>query len=217
MQSYNQASTPQCRQVSSLGYNPQEESPGKTAGMISPLARAQANTPAWQPESKFVLAVNDSPSQHADRTGLYGAERNQGHPNWHQGEVADSSDELLELGKPPSADAGAGRVLYTGGTRAREVQERPSTAEDLGLARVSSRDAVALISSTSTPVMTPSHSPLRPRTSESHLSSYPALQQHGGDGNHSISRSRQVPSSRPGTGCENIPAMRHRERKKLGG
>ena len=184
--------------------------PLKTGGTASPSARAQAGTSSlWRPESMFSPVARDSSSQQAEEKG--GAAH---------GEEEDDNFQFRQLEKPASASAEAlaERAVYTGITRVREpsnisipkVQERPSTADDLVFARSSDRDAIARISTTSSPALTPAHSPLRPRTTESHLYSEVAsgsrhasaqhvlaLQQHS---SNEDPRSRQLPPSRPGTG-----------------
>jgi len=165
-------SVPNPRQVSlqvttsPLVKNPHVGSPFKTSGTASPSARAQAGTSSpWQPESGVSPVAHHSSSQQAEGKGEAA-----------HGEEADDNFQF-QLEKPASASAEvlAERAVYTGISRVSEpssipkVQERPSTADDLAFARSSYSDTIARISTTSSPALTPAHSPLRPRTTESHL------------------------------------------------
>ena len=192
-------------------------SPPKTSNASSPHARPQSRSHSWQPESRFLRPPPGDFSE-PQATGIQD-ETSRPPLYWPGAIESEGSFEFLQLEKPQGSglDGLAGRMVYEGvgsptakdplPVNARQIPQRPSTADDPMFANPGHRDSSALFSATSTPLLTPSHSPLRPRTSESHISSVSGvrvasalrapvpqgvdLQQFNGH--------QKTPASRPGT------------------
>jgi len=194
-------------------------SPPKTSNATPPHTRPQSHPYPSQQESRFLR----SPPDHWSEPQATGIQDETSRPSlyWPGAIESEGSFEFLQLEKPQGGglDGLAGRMVYEGAgspsakdpfpVDTRQLAQRPSTADDPMFPNSGHRDLAALFSTTSTPLLTPSQSPLRPRTSESHISS------REGSGGRVVSAQRapapqgvdlqqfhgyhKTPASRPGT------------------